>query len=293
MATSSGDKGGHVGKLIAVTEPAWTQKHEAEATFNDKKLLRAGIEAVMQKAALPAEVELLNEATLEHKRHRAKRRRERQTEDSRRNKCFRTPDKVPFHGKHVYIAQNDLARMSSADTTLDSFLPMLSAHLSDCGIHLADHPVGAAGGIFVVMDPAKPAISVWLVAILTGGTVMDPLYLFSRGSEGNSIQYNAAVSVKRRSVYASPNALAESPALGVMLRSITESYQGAPNKWKYLSVEPAPTELSPNCLVLVSEEEKMRHSDWSTCRYALPLRGFLDYVMKVNLNMTSSGLCGY
>ena len=111
--TSSGDKRGHVGKLAAVTEPAWTQKHKEEATFNGKRFLRAGIEAVMQKAALPAEAELLNEATLEHNRQRTRRKRERQNEENRRNKCFRTPDKVPLNGKHAYI--EDLDKASRAD----------------------------------------------------------------------------------------------------------------------------------------------------------------------------------
>ena len=292
VATSSGDKRGHVGKLIAVTEPAWTQKHEEEATFNDKKFLRAGIEAVMQNASLPTEAELLNAATLEHKRQRARRKRERQNTDNRRNKCFRTPDRVPFDGKHAYIAQEDLKQMSNANTALDSFLQMLCAHFTACRLSLADHPVQAAGGLFVVMDPAKPTLSVLLVAILTGGSVIDPLYLFARGSQGSNISYNAAVSV-RRQIYASPGALARWPEEILFLRSITEVYQGAINRWKYLTVEPLATALAPSCLAIVSEEEKSSHVDWSTCRYALELRDFLDYVMKINEEQTSSGLCGH
>ena len=161
----------------------------------------------MQNASLPADAELLNEATLEHKAalehrchnstlehrlQRAKRKCERQNSDHRRNKCFRTLDTVPFNGKHAYIAQEpfngkhayiaqeDLERMSSADTALDSFLQRLCAHFVDCGLRLADHPMLAAGGLFVVMDAAKPTLSILLVAILTGGSVMDPLYLFAR-----------------------------------------------------------------------------------------------------------------
>ena len=146
---------GHVGKLISVTEAAWTQKHAEEAKFNDKKILRAGIEAVMQKASLPAEAELLNEATLEHKRQRARRKRERQNTDNRRNKCFRTPDRVPFDGKHAYIAQEDLKQMSNANTALDSFLQMLCAHFTACRLSLADHPVQAAGGALCCHGPCQ------------------------------------------------------------------------------------------------------------------------------------------
>ena len=40
---------------------------------------------------------------------------------------------------------------------------------------------------------------------MTGGSVIDPLYLFARGSQGSNISYNAAVSV-RRQIYASPGA---------------------------------------------------------------------------------------
>ena len=271
---------GHVGKLISVTEAAWTQKHAEEAKFNDKKILRAGIdEAVMQNVSLPAEAELLNEATLEHKRQRARRKRERQNTDNRRNKCFRTPDRVPFDGKHAYIAQEDLKQMSNANTALDSFLQMLCAHFTACRISLADHPVQAAGGLFVVMDPAKPTLSVLLVAILTGGSVIDPLYLFARGSQGGNISYKAAISV-RRHIYASPGALARWPEEILFLRTITEVYRGAINRWKYLTVEPLAIELAPSCLAIVSEEEKRCHN-WSICRYALQLHDFLDYVMKI------------
>ena len=264
----------------------------------------------MQNASLPADAELLNEATLEHKAalehrchnstlehrlQRAKRKCERQNSDHRRNKCCRTLDTFAFNGKHVYIAQanfngkhayiasEDLERMSSAatalDTPLNSFLQRLCAHFVDCGLRLADHPMLAAGGLFVVMDAAKPKLSILLVAILTGGSIMDPLYLFARGSQGSNISYKAAISV-RRHIYASPGALARWPEELLFLRSITEVYQGAINRWKYLTVEPLATALAPSCIAIVSEEEKRCHN-WATCRYALQLHDFLDYVMKI------------
>ena len=83
------------------------------------------------------------------------------------------------------------------------------------------------------------------------------------------------------------------PELMLVVRSITEGYQGASNKWKYLTVEPLATELSPSCLAIVSAEEKRHHHEWSTCRYALTPLDFLDYVMKVSADMTASGLCGH
>ena len=119
---------------------------------------------------------------------------------------------------------------------------------------------------------------------------MDPVYLFSHGLEGSNIEYSAAVSTRRK-VYASPGAQASMPELVLLLRSITEGYRGAPNNWKYLTSAPTATDLHSKTLLIVSEEEKT--SDWSANRYALPMIDFLDYVMKINFDMTSSGLCGH
>ena len=121
---------------------------------------------------------------------------------------------------------------------------------------------------------------------------MDPHYLFSHGSNGSNITYTPALSVKR-SVYESPGALASMPEPTLFLRSIIEGYKDECNRWKYLTVEPVATELSPKCLVIVSEEEKSGHVDWATCRYALRMLDVLDHVKKPNLDMTSSGLCGH
>ena len=118
---------------------------------------------------------------------------------------------------------------------------------------------------------------------------MDPMYFFTDGSDGSNITYSVATTVKR-SVYISPGAIATVPAITDILHAIIEAFH--PSKWTRLATEPAATSLSPTCLVLVSEEEKVNHVDWATCRYALPLPEFLSYVGKIDTSKTSSGLCG-
>ena len=63
-----------------VAKDTWTELHEAAAEFNRKKVVRAGVEAVLQNAALPTEIDTLGEETAACKNCRAKRRRERETD---------------------------------------------------------------------------------------------------------------------------------------------------------------------------------------------------------------------
>ena len=136
-------------ETATVAKDTWTELHEAEAEFNRKKVVRAGVEAVLQNAALPAEIDALGEETAAYKNRRAKRRRERETDHERRTKCMRTHE----NGKHFNIAET-----TRAETVLAGAL----------GMHLVDHPVRAAGGVYVVRDPAEPPETIRLVAILTG-----------------------------------------------------------------------------------------------------------------------------
>ena len=79
----------------------------------------------------------------------------------------------------------------------------ISSRLAELGARLADHPVAAAGELFVVTDPAAPSMVVLLVAILAGGSVMDASFFFSGGTEGSNMAYSAATRVKR-SIYIAP-----------------------------------------------------------------------------------------
>ena len=258
-------------ETATVAKDTWTELHEAEAEFNRKKVVRAGVEAVLQNAALPAEIDALGEETAAYKNRRAKRRRERETDHERRTKCMRTHE----NGKHFNIAET-----TRAETVLAGAL----------GMHLVDHPVRAAGGVYVVRDPAEPPETIRLVAILTGAAFIDPMYMASGGSKGSSIAHTPAVCVKR-SVYASPGAVASMPDLTLVLRSIIEGYTGCKNNWEYSTVTPRGVELKSSYLAIVSAEEKS--SEWATCRYAMLFAEFLDYVQKVNVSMTASGLCGH
>ena len=80
------------------------------------------------------------------------------------------------------------------------------------------------------------------------------------------------------------------PELTLFLRRSYNDKDGC-NDWKYLTVEPEATELRSSYLAIASAAEKS--SEWATCRYAMVLADFLDYVQKVNVSITASGLCGH
>ena len=171
--------------------------------------------------------------------------------------------------------------------------------MQELGVRLVDHPVAAAGDLFVVADPgalfmigdfAAPGALVQLVAILTGGTVMDVGFLFSGGTAGSNITYRAATKVKR-SVYITPGVYASMPEVSVTMQSIIESYSGC--VWRLLMTEPVATDLQADCLILATGDEKRTDDEWSGCRYVFTLSGFLAYVLKLDAAASSSGLCGH
>ena len=81
------------------------------------------------------------------------------------------------------------------------------------------HPLSAAGGIFVVPDPASPPQAVRLIAALAGGAIMDAKYFQTLGSQGTNVSYHAGVHV-RRTIYISEAAKTASPELTAIIEAI-------------------------------------------------------------------------
>ena len=146
----------------------WTEKMEKEVAFNGAKFVRTAIEACQQEAALPQEADALGGAIESHRAHRVKRKHERAMDQVRRARCFRKPDKLILAGTAVHIAPGGLDQhIGGAD-----MLGPLSSRLNEFGVHaIAERPLDALGGIYIVIDPADADICVRITAILTGPSI--------------------------------------------------------------------------------------------------------------------------
>ena len=222
---------------------------------------------------MQAEAALLEDATKTCLVHRAKRKHEHDLNKERRNKCFRPTAKVPIKGKCFF------ARNTRAEPTLVQDLVVV------------DHPLKAAGSLFVVPDPAEPPSEIFLVAALTGAVVIDPVYLQTCGSIGSRIAYKPAVCV-RRQVYVSRDAQASWPELTLLLKNIIEEYDIVQNNWLYVAVQPRAAQLQRKFLAVVSAAEKHDDTEWKACPHAMVMADFLKYCRIVDESSMASGLCG-
>ena len=273
-------------EMKAMTIGDWTARMQKEETFNDTKFVRAAIEACQQNAALPSEAALLQGVVAEHVQQRAKRKHERQLEQARRTRCFREARQVEFRQKPVYMDIVDLDHMVQASGAADVFLRGLASQIGATG-GLADHPVAAADGLFVVRDPASPPIVVLLVASLTGGAVMDLEYFQTSGHSGSNISYVAGVKVKR-TIFISDAAKTAAPELTTIIHSIITAFAGS--NWRIRAHEPSADVLAANSLAIVSTNEKQMHPEFSNCRYAFDMPEFIVFVQKFDLETCTAGL---
>ena len=272
-------------EMKAVTAEDWTERLKKEEEFNDKKFIHAGIEACQQNAALPSEVDLLHDVMAEHVQHRAKRKHERQLENARRRRCFQEPQAIDFRGKPIHIDMKELSRMVAG---YGGDARRLADHVDAGGMVLKDHPLSAAGGIFVVPDPASPPQAVRLIAALAGGAIMDAKYFQTLGSQGTNVSYHAGVHV-RRTIYISEAAKTASQELAEMIEVISTEHDQS--NWRVVHLEPPGTSLASSFLALVDGHEKEAHPEWSGCRYAFCMADFLDYIEKLDLATSTAGLC--
>ena len=116
---------------------------------------------------------------------------------------------------------------------------------------------------------------------------MDYRYYLTKGEEGACIKYMPAVHVKR-SIFTAPNA---PPEFAAMITVLANEVDGS--KWHVRATEPVSTDLASNCLVITSAADKAAQFEWVESKYVQTPEDLLSYVQKVDLSMTSTGLCGH
>ena len=210
-------------RLVTLTADSWTPRAAKEEAFNNDKFIARAVESVMQRAALTDESALLQEEVVAHKATRKKRKRERMTEHARRVRCFRTPNPVAFTDKTVYVSADDLERIARSDKTVasaDALMMKIASHMVQLGARLAaEHPIEAAGGLFIVADLAVISLPIKNVVVLAGGTVMDAAFFSSGGRQGRNISFLASTTLKR-SIYVTPRDAASQRRVCRAMRSV-------------------------------------------------------------------------
>ena len=231
---------------------------------------------------------MLHDVVAEHVQHRVKRKHEKLVDNNRRRRCFQDVEPIDVRNKPVYVNGEHLDNMAHLSGARDTFLRLFANKVDAAGGDVVNHPVAAAGGLFVVSDPASPPIDILLVASLAGGAIMDIEYFQSSGRSGSNISYMAGVKVKQ-TIFISDAAKASSPEPTTIIESIITAFQGS--NWRMCRHEPPADVLAASFLVILSDHEKHTHPDFARCRYALDISDFLTFVQKLDLATCTAGLC--